>query len=270
MPVETTTIRCHVCDGTDHRPYGSSGRNRIVVCRECGLFFVNPVPTPDALRRMVSEAETYTEDQLAKVDFFRRRATRLFDTVESRITPGSVLDIGCAIGTELVVARERGWTATGIELSEASVRVAREHDLDVRACPLEDAGFADASFDLVTANHVVEHLAWPITFFAELHRILDPSGYLFVSVPNVDAWKRYLLRSRYRWTFHDDHFAHYSKSTLPRLLQRHGFEVVSIHSSRAYDFHQDIETRSRLFRWCNAKVEALDMGIELFCLARPM
>lgn len=267
--MERTTIRCHACDSTDHRPYGSSGQNRIVVCRGCGLYFVNPVPTAADLRRAVTEAETYTEDQVRKVDFFRRRAERLLEHVETLVPKGRLLDVGCAIGTELVVARERGWATCGIELSSASLRIAKEQGLDVRQVPLEDAGLEAASFDLVTANHVVEHLAWPRAFFAETRRVLAPHGYLFVAVPNVDACKRYLLRSRYRWTFHDDHFVHYSVATLTKVLDRHGFVVASIHSSRAYDFHDDVDARPRWFRWLNSRIEASGHGIEIFCLARP-
>ncbi|HMF58364.1 MAG TPA: class I SAM-dependent methyltransferase, partial [Pyrinomonadaceae bacterium] len=36
--------------------------------------------------------------------------------------------------------------------------------------------FCDASFDLVTANMVVEHLDAPAVQFAEVHRILRPGG----------------------------------------------------------------------------------------------
>lgn len=267
--MEKSTIHCHSCDSMEHRPYGTSGKNRIVICRDCGLFFVNPVPTPAELLRIVADSDTYTEDQLRKLPFFRARAERLLTSVEALMPAGRLLDIGCAIGTELVVAQERGWETCGIELSTASARLAHDQGLDVRQVPLEEAGFEAGYFDLVTANHVLEHLPWPQTFFAEVRRILKDNGYLFVAVPNVDAFKRYLLRSRYRWAFHDDHFVHYSVATLSKVLDRHGFEVISIYGSRAYDFHDHLDARSRAFRWLNGKVEDSGHGIEIFCLARP-
>ena len=49
-----------------------------------------------------------------------------------------VLDIGCAIGTELLAAHERGWNGTGVELSYSSVRIAKEKELKIHIYKLED------------------------------------------------------------------------------------------------------------------------------------
>lgn len=263
-------VACPVCDDAELRVYSTLHRNRTVVCRGCGLFYTNPLPEPEELRARVEGSELYTGDQLRKTDFFRRRAEALFDRVERlRAGPGGrVLDVGCAIGTELVVARERGWEAAGIELSVSSVRVARERGLDVRDAPLEACGFAPGGFDLVTLNHVLEHIADPAPFLAETRRVLADDGLLFVAVPNVRAWIRYLRGERYAWTFQDDHFLHFSTSTLPRLLARHGFRVLEVETSRWRDFHQEPRSRPLPFRAVNRAVEMLGMGVEIFCLAR--
>src|SRR5437879_6263401 len=44
--------------------------------------------------------------------------------------------------------------------------------------------FANESFDLVTANMVVEHLDAPDTQFAEVHRVLCPGGRFLFHTPN--------------------------------------------------------------------------------------
>jgi SAM-dependent methyltransferase len=51
---------------------------------------------------------------------------------------------------------------------------------DIRALP-----FADESFDLVTANMVVEHLDDPVTQFTEVARVLKPGGIFLFHTPNV-------------------------------------------------------------------------------------
>ena len=259
---------CPVCDGGDFRVYSTRNRNRTVVCRGCGLFYTSPLPAPEELRTRVEGSDLYTEDQLRKVDFFRRRAEAIFDRVERLRPPGRVLDVGCALGTELVVARERGWEAVGVELSESSVRVARERGLDVRQVPLEDAGLTGGSFDLVTLNHVLEHVPDPAPFLAEVRRVLADGGLLVVAVPNVRAWIRYLRGEGYAWTFQDDHFLHFSTETLPRLLRRHGFRVLEAETSRWRDFHDEPAGRPLPFRAVNRAVEALGLGVEIFCLAR--
>jgi SAM-dependent methyltransferase len=60
------------------------------------------------------------------------------------------------------------------------------HDLSVFPWP-----FADASFDLVFANHYLEHAPDVLRALGEAHRILKPSGRLVVQVPyfrSVDAF----------------------------------------------------------------------------------
>ena len=222
------------------------------------------------LSQRVQDSTSYTDDQLLKREFFQRRAQRLFDRVESVLPRGSLLDIGCAVGTELTVGRERGWRVTGIELAESSVRIARDAGLDIRSAPLGTIEFPTHSFDLITMNHVLEHVAETPAFMREVRRILSNDGLLFISLPNVLAWKFYFRRGSYAWTFHSDHYLHFSVTTLPRFLKRHGFEVIEITTSRWLDFHDPVESRSRLFRAVNRAAEQRKLGIEIFCLARPL
>jgi SAM-dependent methyltransferase len=50
---------------------------------------------------------------------------------------------------------------------------------------LETLPFADASFDLVTCNMVLEHLPVPLNTFREMARVLAPGGTLLVHTPNT-------------------------------------------------------------------------------------
>jgi SAM-dependent methyltransferase len=59
-------------------------------------------------------------------------------------------------------------------------------DLNTGGWPLEDA-----SFDRVIASHVIEHVADPVLFMREIHRILKPGGSLVVLTPHfssTDSW----------------------------------------------------------------------------------
>jgi SAM-dependent methyltransferase len=52
-------------------------------------------------------------------------------------------------------------------------------DLDLFPYPFEDR-----AFELIEADHVLEHLADPFAVMAELHRILQPGGILVIRVPH--------------------------------------------------------------------------------------
>ncbi len=239
-------------------------------CLECGLYYVNPVPNPSILSQRVHDSEAYTNDQVVKREFFRRRAHRLLERVEKLIPPSRLLDVGCAIGTELAVGQERGWRVTGAELSESSIRIAQAAGFDVRSAPLSEIVFPSRSFDLITMNHVLEHVAHTPSFMREVRRILSNDGLLFISLPNVHAWKFYFRRGSYAWTFHADHYIHFSVQTLPRFLNRYGFQAIEVSTSRWLDFHNPVESRSKMFQMVNRVIEEWDMGIEIFCLARPI
>lgn len=261
-------VPCHVCDEERYSVFSERGRNRVVVCRACGLYYVTPIPTAEAGAAEVTSSGKYTSDQLAKRAFFRRRAEVLLERVEQLTPVGRLLDVGCAIGTELLVARERGWSATGIELSRSSAEIARRAGLEVIERPIEAAGLSPASFDVVTANHVLEHVPRPGVMLQQIHRVLAPDALLFLSLPNVRAWWFYVKRERYGWTFQDDHFVHFSTATLGRLLERHGFALLEIGTSRWIDDHRDPAAKGRLFRALDGFVERRGLGIEIFCLAR--
>lgn len=50
-------------------------------------------------------------------------------------------------------------------------------------CDAHDLPFADASFDAVIANAVLEHVADPYRCVEEIHRVLRPQGYIYSVIP---------------------------------------------------------------------------------------
>jgi SAM-dependent methyltransferase len=232
--------------------------------------YVNPIPDATSQERAAADSRVYTDDQLAKRPFFERRAHELLGTIERlQGRPGRLLDVGCGIGTELAVARERGWQATGVELAEASLQVARAQGLDVVAEPLGQAALGPSSFDLVTVNHALEHIPRVRAVLDEIRRVLKPGGLLFVAVPNLDAWQHRVLLDRFGLSFNADHHLFFTPATLRRLLTDDGFAVVELATHRWVDFQRGpASAYPSPFRAVNDLVERLGMGLEIFALAR--
>lgn len=64
-----------------------------------------------------------------------------------------------------------------------------------------DAGllpFADRAFDVVIANHSLEHIVELEAALQEIGRVIRPSGSLFVAVPDSTTWSDRM----YRWVYH--------------------------------------------------------------------
>jgi SAM-dependent methyltransferase len=104
--------------------------------------------------------------------------------------------------------------------------------------------FKDASFDLVTANMVVEHLATPLEFFWEVARVLKPGGRFLFHTPNRRSHFVWLVRLVPEWLkdwgvrlldgrVSADRFPTYYRANTERhvraLLHFADFRMVTVH-----------------------------------------
>jgi SAM-dependent methyltransferase len=110
-------------------------------------------------------------------------------TFAARLSRGKrVLDAGCGAGygsAELARGAER---VVGMDLADDAVEFARAHyqapNLSFERGSCTALPHVDASFDLVVAFEVIEHLAHWREFLAEARRVLAPCGQFIVSTPN--------------------------------------------------------------------------------------
>jgi ubiquinone/menaquinone biosynthesis C-methylase UbiE len=91
---------------------------------------------------------------------------------------GSLLDVGCGTGSYTAALAERGWDATGVDVSEDMLRLARNRGVhtvhaDATSLPLEAASF-DAAISVFT-NTDVDDLA---AVMREIARVLRPGAQL--------------------------------------------------------------------------------------------
>ena len=65
--------------------------------------------------------------------------------------PGRLLDVGCGGGSHMVTFAEKGWTSTGVDISEEQLALARARGCAVRSATAEQLPFDDESFDAVVS-----------------------------------------------------------------------------------------------------------------------
>lgn len=102
--------------------------------------------------------------------------------------PGGVVDLGCGRGEWLTLLRAAGVAARGVDTNPAFVAAGRARGLDME---LGDAlGYLEAlppdSLDMVTAFHVIEHLATEdlLALLEAARGALRPGGCLLLETPN--------------------------------------------------------------------------------------
>ncbi|NTW58570.1 MAG: glycosyltransferase [Nitrospirae bacterium] len=112
---------------------------------------------------------------------------------KSAITPGRVLEIGCAGGATGKHLKEKLQVSqyVGVELSPEAAEVARQYldkviVADIESVDLNAAhGLQYGEFDLLIALDVLEHLYDPWDVLAELTRYVKDGGHIVASIPNI-------------------------------------------------------------------------------------
>lgn len=128
-----------------------------------------------------------------------------------------ILDVGCGSGINMQWLKQFG-EVVGVDSSPKAIEFCQPYGKTV----LADATrlpFPTASFNLVTALDVLEHLKNDDLAIREWGRVLQPCGYLFISVP-AHQW---LFGSRDKGL---GHYRRYSVSILSKLLRSAGFRLV--------------------------------------------
>lgn len=122
---------------------------------------------------------------------WRIEAERLIEL--AHLSPGAnILEIGCGGGGLLRLLRARGANAVGIDtldvaLNLARTRLAEEHSplplVHIAEHPV--LPFANASFDAIIGQHVIEHLPNIDVTLAEWRRLLKAGGRIALATPNA-------------------------------------------------------------------------------------
>ena len=108
------------------------------------------------------------------------------------------LDLGCGnklfadftaeSGPDRLAVQRSCMSIVGVDIAFEAVR--DNPDIESRVVgDIQALPFRDGSFDLVTANMVVEHIESPVEMLSELYRVLARDGLFVMLTPNVSNYK---------------------------------------------------------------------------------
>ena len=202
----------------------------IVRCRVCGHMQLDPMPDEELLSHAYTEAasDDYIEEEAGQ----RATARRALERIE-RYAPGrgKLLDLGCWVGFLLAEARERGWTAIGVEPSEFGSDYAREQlGLDVITSDLFDAPLPGGAFDAVTMGDVIEHLTESSGALQRIRELSAPRGVLWLALPDAGSRLARAMGRRW-WSVLPTHVQYFTRHSISMLLERGGYEVLEIRTA---------------------------------------
>ena len=94
-----------------------------------------------------------------------------------------VLDYGCGPGDFILLAREHGLRAVGVDNSEHSIRLAKEHGITVLQKTSKMLLAEPARYDAIIIQSVLEHVPDGVELASDLAKLLKPGGVLILSSP---------------------------------------------------------------------------------------
>lgn len=193
-------------------------------CNKCLVMATFPLLTNDEMRKYYQK--TYYGKRKTFVDSLVNVLRCLGNDFDFK-TSKSVLDIGCGTGSFLKTVQRKGWKISGTEFAP------KEYiDPDVypylKNKTIDQCGYPDQSFDVVTMWHLLEHVDDPTMYLRESHRLLKPGGKLVIEVPNIDSWQAKLTRTNWFNVEVPRHRFHFSPESLSSLFRRTGFDNIKI------------------------------------------
>ena len=191
---------------------------------------VTPAVPPAASVPLATEGQSY------RYVAFENRFRGSMDEIRARVAAyvpqfegaSDVLDVGCGRGEFLDLLRERGISATGVDINQDMVELCRARGLQVvqgdALAHLEQLG--DGALGGLFAAQVVEHLepSRLLAFIDAAHRKLRPGAPLALETINVASWSAF-FRSYVRDI---THMRPVHPETLQFLVRTAGFRNAQI------------------------------------------
>jgi 2-polyprenyl-3-methyl-5-hydroxy-6-metoxy-1,4-benzoquinol methylase len=205
-------------------------------CSRCGLTFMNPQMTQDAIgqfysdvyRPLVSAFHGRVIDARSVEDEQQGYAEALVDLLEPFVAGtegGTLLDMGGSTGVIAeAFARRLGLDATVCDPSPDELERARERGLTTVEGTTETFDAAGASYDLVLLCQTIDHVLDVAGALRTLRAALAEGGIFFVDI--VDFRAAYLRNASVEAATKIDHPYYLTEATFEAFLRRAGFDVL--------------------------------------------
>ena len=155
-----------------------------------------------------------------------------------RLYISRVLDVGSGNGKLCCEIKRSGLIVVGVENDVQGVETSKSNYPDIHFYNYgvqDDPGellAQEGAFDAVVSTEVIEHLFSPHLLPIYARAVLKNKGYLVITTPYHGYLKNLAISIVNKWDFHHTalwhggHIKFWSRSTLTRLFEENGFDVV--------------------------------------------
>lgn len=211
-----------MCGSRKVKKLFSSGEYTIMECLACGQVRTE---SSDKEKRKNFYGAADISVYIEKEAMFRQLFGHVIAFVKRNLASGKLVDVGAGVGLLVNEAIKAGFDAIGFEPSKVSVVAAKKYFGISLLSTLFDKRKVK-SVDGVVINHVLEHVENPKILLSDVADSILANGYLFIGVPNFGSFMAQLKKGRWQSLIPDQHWWHFTLSTLDALIIPFGFQRV--------------------------------------------
>jgi 2-polyprenyl-3-methyl-5-hydroxy-6-metoxy-1,4-benzoquinol methylase len=257
--------------------FGVPGNWTVRHCSACAVAWPDPQPRAEDIPKLYSSYHTHGAAPKTRFDGLRRgirqcvlarmgypaaQAQEILPRLLSRVIPlaraaaldvmnlapsttGTLLDVGCGNGEFLGRMRDLGWSVCGVDPDPAAARKGRSEGLQIFVGTISDVPDT-TRYDVITMNHVIEHVSDPVGLLRECRKRLRPrTGTLVITTPNIKSLGHWWFKRYWRGLEVPRHLVLFSPESLSDCVNRSGLRLGAI------------RTETRLARMiCNPSISA--------------
>jgi SAM-dependent methyltransferase len=144
-----------------------------------------------------------------------------------------ILDVGSGGGYFLRIAARLGAVVEGVEPNSVGAERARQSGLTIFTGTVEDYARENQgrTFDLITANHVLEHTPAPVSTLEAMKQLLAPQGIIWIAVPNADCYFYRNLKGIWYNADLPRHLMQFTSASLQQAGERAGLVTEAMETS---------------------------------------